>query len=373
MRSIIHCKGVVWVLSLLILLIALSRSTFAEEAKGLNVYWDDGLHIKTKDNNFDMKIGGRLMLDGAVIDPDNKTEEAFPNLSGNEGEVRRARIYTMGSIYQNYEYKFQVDFAKWPTVLYKDIYIGRMNIPYVGHIRVGHQFEPFSLEEETSTKYITFMERALPSLAFDPRRNAGLLLFNAPMKKRLWWGAGAFKLVTDDAPFDFSGHSDWNVSARITGLPWYAGKTKLLHLGLSYIHKFRSENTDEDKRLLFVAKPESNLANALVNTGKLISDGADIIVPELALVFGPFSVQGEYFDAGVARDRGGDLNFSGFYAYASYFITGESRAYIPSEASFGRIEPKKNFDLKNGSGWGSWEVGLRYSYLDLNDEDIQGG
>ncbi len=251
-------------MSLLVLLIPLSRSAFAEEEKDLRVYWDDGLHIKTKDNDFDMKIGGRLMLDGAVINPDNKTKEAFPGLSGNEGEVRRARIYTLGTIYQNYDYKFQVDFAEWPDVLYKDIYIGMMNIPYVGHIRVGHQFEPFSLEEETSSKYITFMERALPVLAFDPSRNTGLLLFNAPLNKRLGWGVGAFKEVEDDAPFDFSHHPDWNVSARITGLPWYAGKTKLLHIGLSYIHKFRSDSTDEDKRLKFSAHPEAHLADDLV-------------------------------------------------------------------------------------------------------------
>jgi len=186
----------------------------------VSVYWDDALRIKTKDNNFNMKIGGRLMLDGAAINPDNNTKEAFPGLSGNEGEVRRARIYTLGTIYQNYDYKFQVDFSKWPDVLYKDIYIGMMNIPYVGQIRAGHQFESFSLEEGTSTKYITFMERALPVLAFDPSLNTGLLLFNALLNKRLWWGAGAFKQVEDDAPFDFSGHSDVNVSGRITGLIW---------------------------------------------------------------------------------------------------------------------------------------------------------
>jgi len=373
MRSVIHCKGLVWVVSLLILLLALSRNVLAEEAKDVSVYWDDGLHFKTKDNNFDMKIGGRLQLDGAVINPDNETKEGFPDLSGNEGEVRRARIYTSGTIFQNYDYKFQVDFAKWPTVLYKTIYIGRMNIPYVGHIRVGHQFEPFSLEEETSTNSITFMERSLPALAFNPKRNTGVLLFNTLLNKRLWWGTGLFKPVRDDAPFDFSGHSDWNLSGRITGLPWFEDKTKLLHLGLSYVHKFRSDSTDEDKRLIFGARPESHLAGALVNTGRLISDDADIITPEFAMVIGPFSVQGEYYTALVDRDTGGNLNFSGFYAHTSYFITGESRAYIPTEASFGRVDPKRNFNLISGSGSGAWEIALRYSHVDLNDGDIQGG
>ncbi|MCK4840222.1 MAG: hypothetical protein KAS94_15555 [Desulfobulbaceae bacterium] len=382
MRSAFHSNDLVWVVSLLLfLLVAFAGGAFAEEEQGVKeakerdwrVYWDDGLRFKTKDNNFDIKIGGRFQLDGAIIDPDNRTKEAFPDLSGDELEIRRVRIYILGTIYRDYDFKFQVDFARWPDVLYKDAYIDMKNIPYVGTIRVGHQFEPFSLEEETSTKYITFMERALPTLAFDPKRNTGLLLFNAPLNKRLWWGAGVFKPVEDDAPFDFSGHSDLNVSARIAGLPWFEDETKLLLLGLSCIHKFRSDSTEEDKRLIFSARPESNLADELVNTGRLISDGADLINPEFVLVMGPFSLQGEYYYASVDRDTGRNLNFSGFYAFASYFITGESRPYIASEASFGPVKPKRNFDLKTGSGLGAWEVALRYSYIDLNDEDIQGG
>jgi phosphate-selective porin OprO/OprP len=191
----------------------------------------------------------------------------------------------------------------------------------------------------------------------------------------IWWGLGAFKEVDDDDPFDFGHNQDGNLSGRITGLPWYADHTKLLHVGLSYVHKFRDQSTDEDKQLVFKAVAESNLAAAseMVDTGTLLSNGADIVNPELALVFGPFSVQGEYFYTRVARDTNADLSFNGYYGYASYFLTGESRDYYFAESSFGKVKPNKDFGLKKGSGWGAWEVGLRYSYVDLNDEEIQGG
>ena len=95
-----------------------------------------------------------------------------------------------------------------------------------------------------------------------------------------------------------------------------------------------------------------------------------MINPEVALVYGPFSLQGEYFYATLDNDE--DFDFSGFYAFASYFLTGESRKYSASKGYFGRVKPKENFHQTKG-GWGAWEVGVRYSYLDLKDGGIKGG
>jgi phosphate-selective porin OprO/OprP len=91
---------------------------------------------------------------------------------------------------------------------------------------------------------------------------------------------------------------------------------------------------------------------------------------EAALVYGPFSLQGEYMYSGVDTPGGEDPSFQGAYVYASYFLTGEHRAYKTSAAAFDRVKPKKNF---GAGGPGAWEVGLRYSYLGLNDGEIEGG
>lgn len=344
------------------------------EKRGWRTYWDEGLHLESEGGNFKVKIGGRFMLDGAIIDPDASTREAFPDLAGTKGQIRRIRIYGDGTIYRNFVWKFQLDFYQMPNLLYKDVYVGMKNVPYLGTIRFGHQFEPFSLEEDTSTKFITMMERALPTLAFYPTRNTGLLVFNTALNKRLFWGAGAFIEEEDETPFEFAGDTGWNASGRITGLPWFGGSDGLLHLGLGYIHKFRSASTDDDWKVqLRPTNSEANLVQPLIDTGKLVSEGADYFSPELALVVGPFSVQGEYFHATVDRGVNDALGFQGFYVNASYFITGESRVYDPSTGSFGTVKPRRDFNFKRGSGWGSWEVALRYSSLDLNDKLIRGG
>jgi phosphate-selective porin OprO/OprP len=44
----------------------------------------------------------------------------------------------------------------------------------------------------------------------------------------------------------------------------------------------------------------------------------------------------------------------------------------PRAALFRGVVPKHNFHPLRGE-WGAWELAFRYSYLDLNDEDIRGG
>jgi len=54
----------------------------------------------------------------------------------------------------------------------------------------------------------------------------------------------------------------------------------------------------------------------------------------------------------------------------SYILTGQSRPYTTVGGIFSYVPVTKS--LFRG-GWGTWEVLLRYSQLDLNDGTIQGG
>ena len=215
------------------------------------------------------------------------------------------------------------------------------------------------------------MERALPTLAFAPSRNTGILLWNSVLNKRLVWEAGYYYDVGDSGDY-FNDYSNTNFSARVAGTPWYRDKAHLLHLGLGYSHKFRDKNIS-GARLRFRARPETHITDMrLANTGRFLADGADLINPEAALVYGPFSAQGEYFWLQTDAPDVNDPRFEGFYLYGNWFITGESRKYSQKGGTFGRVKPKNNFHFGQ-PGWGAFEVALRYSVLDLTDSEIEGG
>jgi phosphate-selective porin OprO/OprP len=228
---------------------------------------------------------------------------------------------------------------------------------------MGHFKEPFSLDELTSSKYITFMERALPN-AFAPSRNTGFMLHKVTADERMTTAIGVFR-DTDNYGED-ADDGGYNITGRVTALPIYENKgANLLHIGTAYSHR------KPDDSYSFAASPEAHLADDFVDTGSIAGDCVELWGLEAAWVNGPFSLQSEYIIANAGRFTGSDVHFDGYYVQASYFLTGEHRNYKTSEAAFSRIKPKENYNAADGSG--AWEVKARYSGLDLSDSDITGG
>ncbi len=342
-------------------------------------YWDKGLRFESENGNFKLKIGGRIMNDWGWLTEDKDVLGSIgEQIDGTE--FRRARLYMSGDIYKNIGFKAQYDFASSGRPDFKDVYLELKGIPVLGNFKVGHFKEPFSLEELTSSKYITFMERSLNNV-FAPARNTGFMLHNHVLDKRMTWATGVFRNADGfgDSEGNRRTEGGYSFSGRITGLPWYEDEgRRLIHTGLSYSHQnaFAADDPDDpflDTGFQFASKPEIHLATDFVDTGRFTADFANLINPELAIVYGPFSLQTEYTFAGINRKRSaiGSNDFTGFYVYGSYFLTGEHRKYETKNGAFGRVKPNKNFYW--GKGMGAIELTARYSKLDLSDRDIDGG
>ena len=344
---------------------------------GFRYYWDDGFRIDSPGKKLKIKTNLLINVDAGTIDADKDLDEAFSDLEGSDIELRRLRLLVAGTVYDTMTFRAQFEFADDEFNI-KDFWYGFNRVPYLGSLFIGHLKEPFSLEELTGSQSITFMERSLPTRAFAPGRNVGIKVRNTGFSERLHWAGGAFLNIGDvkneDDLFDaFDEAVGYDLTARLAGIPWYSEEEdKLLHLGISYSHFFRDDD-DSDARLRVSSRPESFLTDErLVDTGQFFVEKGDVTDFELAMKSGPFSLQGELFHAFTDADEEGDPHFWGLYLYGSFFLTGESRRYNIARATFTPEEPQHGFRPRKGN-WGAWEVALRYSYIDLNDEGIKGG
>lgn len=333
-----------------------------DEKKAWKWRWDDGFKLESPDGAHNMKFGGRIMNDWMWGSSDNDVEDHIGNIiSGNE--FRNARLFFSGTVYKVIEFKAQYDFAGGDVDM-KDMYLGIKKLPF-GKFRIGHYKEPFSLEELTSSKYITFMERSLPNV-FAPGRNTGFAILGNTKNEKATWGFGVF---TDaDGYGEAKEHDDtYNLSARVTFLPWL-DDSDLFHVGFGYHY----QGVQEGARIRYRQRPEVHLTHRFVNTDRFYADSANIIGIELATVIGQLSFQTEYMYNAVSASDYGDPNFQGGYVYGSFFLTpGDHRRYKKSAGAFDRVKPKNPY--LGGSGTGAWELAIRYSWLDLTDADVFGG
>ena len=235
-------------------------------------------------------------------------------------------------------------------------------LPYVGNVKVGHFKEPFRLEAQTSSKYLMFMERALP-IAISPERNVGVMLHNNFMDDKLSVQAGLFRESSsgNDKMID----DVRNITGRVTFVP-INDSDKILHIGASMSHRSSSDST-----FSISTRAENHLGTKLLDLDLSDINNMNLIGGEMAFVMGSFSIQGEYIMSSLDKDGDGvwndshNYNLSSYYAQISYFLTGEKRKYKGSLSGFGRIKPKNN--MKEGGGLGAFELAARYSAMDLSD------
>lgn len=244
---------------------------------------------------------------------------------------------------------------------FKDVYV-RKQTPHFGVVTIGNQQEPFGLEQYGSFRNTTFLERATTS-ALAPSRSVGITSsdFRGP-----WiWSYGFFTAGSKDEGRQQRG-------LALTGRVAYVlhTDTGLYHFGLDYsTRKFGPNNTQK-----FDSPPEVALTSVsdFLDTGNIQgSNSVRRYGLEAAYVRGPFSWQAEYMQARLQRNNGYPrLRFQGWYAYAAWMLTGESRSYRESNATFGPVIPHASW---NGHGGGALEVAVRLSQTDLNDRDVIGG
>ena len=336
------------------------------------------------------KVGlrGRVHTDAAWFDQSEANREN-PNIGDIENGTyfRRARLGMDVKAFDVTEYRldFEMGASGRPSIF--DAYGRVTDLPILGNVQMGHFREPFSLEAQTSSNWMTFIERGLPNV-FDPSRNWGLMTFDNSDDELMTWAVGVFREGSDEFGSDLGDSGERAGTARLTWLPYYDEPTEgryLFHLGGSYSYR-RPDN----EAVRYAERPEVRVAEqpnpneaaigvpVFVDTGAIGADKVQLAGVEAAWVYGSFSLQSEYIASNVEALNGDEFYFHGGYVFASYFLTGESRQYSREIGAFDRqevFEPFFRVGTDSGicTGSGAWELTARWSYLDLNDDAIAGG
>ncbi len=324
-------------------------------AADVAVTTDGGIEVSRYDGSAWFKVGGRVMVDGGFYAEDEVT-------LGDGTELRRARIDVEGGVSHNWEFEFSADFADGDADV-KDAALSYLGLDST-QITIGQQKIPFSLEELTSSKHTTFLEPALLN-ELVPSRKIGI---TAIYRSSAWTTAAGVYGEEFDDDADDEGNEGWCVAARATIAPVHDDR-HAVHFGANVA----LEIPDTERKISYDTRPEAHVAGVkYVDTGKI--RGVEDVRAwglDAAVVMGSFSLQGEYVVATVAQEpederaSSKEYEFTGWYAYASWFVTGESRDYKVNKGAFGRVKPY-------GTS-GALELSVRYSVLDLTDGEIEGG
>jgi phosphate-selective porin OprO/OprP len=345
------------IVAMFVVVFAAAWATDVQAQDEFKWYWKDGLRFDAGDD-FKFKMGGRVQNTWLWHSGDDDLEAGIGDLIDGT-EFRRARFYVSGSIYGNTFFKAQYDFAGGDAD-FKDVYIGWKKVPMVGNFMVGSHHVPFGLETQTSSKYLTFVERSALTEAFAPERETGFKVYDKAMDGNLNWAFGVYRDADSDG--DDSNEGEFLVAGRLAYVAWEnADDNALLHVGFSVMSESHQGDSTQTR-----ARPSTHLGPRFVDTGSFEADSSLSIGIEAALVYGPWSVQLEWMQQDADSDPASDPTFDGFYLFGSYFLTGENRKY--KGGNFSRVKPTENFGW--GEGKGAWELTARFQTVDL--EDITG-
>ncbi|MFM9025197.1 MAG: OprO/OprP family phosphate-selective porin [Planctomycetaceae bacterium] len=338
------------------------------------------------ENKPSFNLTGQVQGDQILFSQDPASRAVLGDLQDG-AQFRRLRIGARGKAWKQLDYSLGVDFALANQPSYLDNYIEARELPWIQNARVGHFFEPFSLERVTQNRNNTFMERSLVD-TFAPARNMGAMAFGWAENERSTWQIGTFRTNSDNTGND-SFDSGQALTMRRTWLPFFdeaSGGSRYLHLGAAYSYRdtdqdrVRFRNTPEIRKAQPNGSPTANpttppFAPIFVDTGNIPANHFQLFDPEFALILGPLSLQSEYAFALVDQIDGPSLFFNGYMAQLSWFLTGEHRPYDRQAGIHKRMKVNDEFFRTTpggATGIGAWEIAARYSSITLNDKNILG-
>ncbi|HEX4180959.1 MAG TPA: porin [Caulobacteraceae bacterium] len=301
-------------------------------------------------------------------------------------DFRRARIGVDGVTFGDWDYRLVLDFGGTGVENTGQLY--ETWIQYSGlkpfHFRVGAFPPQIGMEDQSSPTALPFLERTASSdlsrsLAAGETRTAAEVFGNGEH----WLASAALTGRTIGVISTATGTATPQTYSDQLGFVGRLATTTTfgsgwrVHAGVHGSYVFRPADTTgpaangatpiTGEVIALNGTPELRVdATKLINTGNIDARHADSVGAEFGLQRRNLLLQAEYENFGVDRsDHIASPDFYGYYVEGVWNITGESRTYNASTGAFDAPPIPHPFSL-HGPGWGAFELGVRYSELNLN-------
>jgi len=335
----------------LVALVSMITGTAVAGSTPLKSVSEEGLLVfESEDGMFKWWTDTRVYLDAAFYDEDESQ-------MGSGTKLRRGRMAWKAILYRDWYAEFDFDLSE-EHVEVKDAYIRYDNIfDRNGYVRYGNFREPFGLEENTTSRYLLFMERSQGTEMFVPGRRMGIEFACWDSDTR--FAGGVFGPDIED--FETTDESQALSFTGRFSLTAVNDCEKVFHTGIAMSR--RKTNFDNGYHK-FKTNAETHVYDPRWMEAKIYDiDYWNLFGLEAAYCRGPMLLQAEHMSTRIYRN--GDLpllDYSGGYVSASFFLTNDTHPYLSKAGEFGRVIP-------TNKSAGAWEVSGRWGSVDFNDED----
>jgi phosphate-selective porin OprO/OprP len=322
------------------------------------------------DGQFSIALRSLVQLDSAYYSQ-GKAPSGTDFSTGTN--FRRARLGLSGTLFKDWSYEFLYDLGGSGT---EGSTISSAYLQYDGlaplHFRIGAYPVPESFDDSTSASDLAFLERAQPTdvarniAGADGRNAATAFAYDDDYFAALSLTAGK---VDDSAVFDEQQALVGKLAYRL-----YKDADANFVLGGDTTWLFNTPDStagaNSVENVVLRERPELNVdsqSTYLVTTGNIDAKTLLEWGVEAAGNYQNLYAQTGYFGYDVSRRTGTlpDPSFNGWYAQASWVLTGEAKPYKPERGAYGSPTPANPVSSEK-LGLGAWEIASRYSVLDLN-------
>jgi phosphate-selective porin len=327
---------------------------------GLQASFNDGFRIQDDEGNFDMHLGGRVILHYRDV---FGLPHSFTNGPGTPPAylartqpdtfyVNSIYLITEGTIYKDWGYRVTVELSTTtagPTARSETTYLEWKRYQEFS-VRAGNFKAPMSIDTISSPLFLDEVERSVLAM-FVPNFEMGAMVhgsfadsfftYQAAVTNGRSYLAGQGRARNDD-----DGAKE--VVGRVTLAPFVGdqgGPLRNLRLGLS--GSVGSANSVPMQSNFSFASTELAVTWMIPNTGSFLDGRRTRTAAELSWFYGPasFRMEGLYRSDEVTRPAAGvdeRLLIKAWYAQAGCILTGEDKTLDA------RIRPAHNFDPSAG-------------------------